>query len=207
MLVLGRSFYKWHTKKVAAGCVRQVIILYSNNHMGICFGGFSIGHLRQVVILQRWWFEQAWLWKQQEFSKQKKVCWGGVDWEDINEKYENICKTTVLNLPKQTGSEEYAHSGDLFIRERIGSGSNLENQGSVQYWLKRTSKISPTPTQSFLKTCHHCPCFILKEGKITSLSWKNIKMCHLRHRLRIFLFHQKVIFHSYDIQVFLFLNI
>ena len=81
------------------------------------------------------------------FSKQKKVCW--VDWEDINEKYENICKTIMLNLPKQTGSEEYAHSGDLSFRERIGSGSNLENQGSVQYWLKRIPKISPTPTQSF----------------------------------------------------------
>ena len=141
-------------------------------------------------------------------SSQSKKKYAGVGWTGkTNEKYENICKTIVLNLPKQTGSEEYAHSGDLFIRERIGSGSNLENQGSVQYWLKRTSKISPTPTQSFLKTCHHCPCFILKEGKITSLSWKNIKMCHLRHRLRIFLFHQKLIFHSYDIQVFLFLNI
>ena len=32
-------------------------------------------------------------------------------------------------------------------------------------------------------------------------------MCHLRHRLRIFLFHRKVKFHSQDIQVFVFLII
>ena len=32
-------------------------------------------------------------------------------------------------------------------------------------------------------------------------------MCHLRHRLRIFLFHRKVMYYSQDIQVFVFLNI
>ena len=32
-------------------------------------------------------------------------------------------------------------------------------------------------------------------------------MCHLRHRLRIFLFHRKVMFCSQDIQVFVFLTI
>ena len=78
----------------------------------------------------------------------------------------------MLNLSKQTGREEYAHSGDLSIRERIGSGPNLENQGSVHYWPKDAPKVSTTPTQSPLKTCHHCPCFILKEGKITSFFFK-----------------------------------
>ena len=32
-------------------------------------------------------------------------------------------------------------------------------------------------------------------------------MCHLRYRLRIFLFRRKVIFHSQDIQAFVFLTI
>ena len=32
-------------------------------------------------------------------------------------------------------------------------------------------------------------------------------MCYLRHKLRIFLFHRKIMFHSQDIQVFLFLTI
>ena len=34
-----------------------------------------------------------------------------------------------------------------------------------------------------------------------------LKMCHLKHRLRIFLFHRKIMFHSQDIQVFVFLTI
>ena len=33
-----------------------------------------------------------------------------------------------------------------------------------------------------------------------------LKMCHLRHRLRIFLFHRKVMSLSRDIQVFVFLT-
>ena len=37
--------------------------------------------------------------------------------------------------------------------------------------------------------------------------YKTIKLCHMRHRLRIFLFHRKVLFHSQDIQVFIFLTI
>ena len=32
-------------------------------------------------------------------------------------------------------------------------------------------------------------------------------MCHLRHRLIIFLFHRKVVFRSQDIQIFVFLTI
>ena len=32
-------------------------------------------------------------------------------------------------------------------------------------------------------------------------------MCHLKHRLRIFLFRRKIIFRSQDIQVFVFLTI
>ena len=33
------------------------------------------------------------------------------------------------------------------------------------------------------------------------------QMCHLKHRLRIFLFHRKIMFLSQDIQVFIFLTI
>ena len=44
-------FFIWETKKVVAGRVRQVVILYSDDCMGICLGGLSTGHLRQVVVL------------------------------------------------------------------------------------------------------------------------------------------------------------
>ena len=38
-------------KKVVAGRVRQVVVLYSNDCMGICLGGLSIGRYRRVVVL------------------------------------------------------------------------------------------------------------------------------------------------------------
>ena len=46
----------WETNKVVTGHVRQVVVLYSNNCMGICLGGLStdclrcVGHLIQVLI-------------------------------------------------------------------------------------------------------------------------------------------------------------
>ena len=33
------------------GRVRQVIVLYSNNYMGSCLDGLSIGRLRRVAVL------------------------------------------------------------------------------------------------------------------------------------------------------------
>ena len=51
MVVLDRVFFIWGTKKVVAGRVRQVVVLYSNNCMGVCLGGLSIGRLRRVVAL------------------------------------------------------------------------------------------------------------------------------------------------------------
>ena len=54
-----QTFFIWETMKVVAGCVRLVIILHSNNCTGICLGELYIGHLRQVVILQGWSFEQV----------------------------------------------------------------------------------------------------------------------------------------------------
>ena len=44
--------------------------------------------------------------------------------------------------------------------------------------------------------------------KVTSATKQQLlRMCHLKHRLRIFLFHRKIMFHSQDIQVFVFLTI
>ena len=44
--------------------------------------------------------------------------------------------------------------------------------------------------------------------KITYAAKRSLlKMCHLRNRLRIFLFSRKVMFRSQDIQVFVFLAI
>ena len=51
MVVLDRFFFHMGDKKVVAGRVRQLIVLCSNNCMGICSGGPSIGRLRRVVVL------------------------------------------------------------------------------------------------------------------------------------------------------------
>ena len=44
-------FFIWETKKVVAGCIGWVVNLYSNNCVGICLDGLSIGRLRWVVVL------------------------------------------------------------------------------------------------------------------------------------------------------------
>ena len=55
--VLNRSFYAgfFHleTKKEVAGCVRQVVVLHSDDCVEICLGRLSIGRLRRVVVLNR----------------------------------------------------------------------------------------------------------------------------------------------------------
>ena len=44
--------------------------------------------------------------------------------------------------------------------------------------------------------------------KVTSTTkWCLLKMCHLKHRLRIYLFRRKIMFRSQDIKVFVFLTI
>ena len=53
MVVLDRLVFIWETKKVVAGCVKQVVVLYSNDCVGIRLGGLSLGRLRQVVVLQK----------------------------------------------------------------------------------------------------------------------------------------------------------
>ena len=54
-----QSFFIWDTKKVVAGHVRQVVVLYSNKYKEFDLGGLSIGHVRRVVVLQRWSIEQV----------------------------------------------------------------------------------------------------------------------------------------------------
>ena len=56
-----QGFFLLGDKKVVAGHVKQVVALYSNSCTGIRLGKLSIGHLRQVVVLQRWLSEQVWL--------------------------------------------------------------------------------------------------------------------------------------------------
>ena len=49
MVVLDRFFF--HLGDIiVAGRVRQAVVLYSNNCMGIDLGGLSIGHLIEVVL-------------------------------------------------------------------------------------------------------------------------------------------------------------
>ena len=52
MVILDR-FFSFGEEKVVTGCIRQVVVLYSNNCMGI-----GLGRLR-VVALERWSFEQV----------------------------------------------------------------------------------------------------------------------------------------------------
>ena len=60
VVVLDRLFFHLgDKKKVVAGHVKQVVVLYSNGCTGIHWGGLSIGCLRQVVALQRWSSEQV----------------------------------------------------------------------------------------------------------------------------------------------------
>ena len=44
---------------MVAGHDRQVVVLHSNDCMGIGLGGLSIGYLRQVVVLQKRSFVQV----------------------------------------------------------------------------------------------------------------------------------------------------
>ena len=53
------GFFISGTKRVVAGRVRQVFVLYSNGSMRIGLGDLSIGRPRRVVVLQRWPFEQV----------------------------------------------------------------------------------------------------------------------------------------------------
>ena len=45
-------FFHLGHKKVVAGRIRQVVVLYSNDCMGIGLGGLSTGRLRLYLILQ-----------------------------------------------------------------------------------------------------------------------------------------------------------
>ena len=49
VVLLDRLFFIWKTKKVVAGHIKQVAVLYCSDRMGICLGRLSIGYLRQVV--------------------------------------------------------------------------------------------------------------------------------------------------------------
>ena len=52
VVVLDRFFsFGVYTKKVVVGRMKQVVILYSNNCMGIGLHGLSTGHLRLVIVL------------------------------------------------------------------------------------------------------------------------------------------------------------
>ena len=50
MVVLDKFLFIWGTKEVVAGCIRQVVVLYSNDCMGNGLGGLSIGCLIEVVV-------------------------------------------------------------------------------------------------------------------------------------------------------------
>ena len=50
-VVLDRFFFISGDKNVVAGRVRQMVVLHSNDGMGICLGRLSIGRLRRVVVL------------------------------------------------------------------------------------------------------------------------------------------------------------
>ena len=51
LLVVLDRFFCLVDKKMVAGCVGQVVVLYSHDCMGICLGGLNIGRLKLVVVL------------------------------------------------------------------------------------------------------------------------------------------------------------
>ena len=57
VVVVLDKFFSFRKQKSGRYRIRQVVVLYGNNCMGICLGGLSIGRLRQVAVLQRWLFE------------------------------------------------------------------------------------------------------------------------------------------------------
>ena len=42
-------FYHFGDKKVVTGHVKQLVVLYSNDCMGICLGGLSVGGLGRLI--------------------------------------------------------------------------------------------------------------------------------------------------------------
>ena len=44
------------------GCVRQVVVLYSNDYMGTGLGRLSLGCLRRVAASQMWLYKQVLLY-------------------------------------------------------------------------------------------------------------------------------------------------
>ena len=91
------------------------------------------------------------------------------------------------------------------------------------FFLNSELKLAGTTRNYFKKMCHVlweqfcCSYKYTKAARNRSQLFKGYylrcktitcdKMCHLKHRLRIFLFHRKIMFHSQDIQVFVFLTI
>ena len=80
--------------------------------------------------------------------------------------------------------------------------------------LKPFIAISLSSLRVLHRSTIHFACGGLTTGslretlKVTSAKKEQLlKMCYLRHRLRIFLFHRKVMFRSQDIQIFVFLAI
>ena len=49
VVVLDRFFSHFGDKKVVAGPVRQLVVVCSNDCMGICLGGLSIGGLGRLI--------------------------------------------------------------------------------------------------------------------------------------------------------------
>ena len=50
VVVLNRLFSFGRQKKVIAGRIKQVVVLYSNDCTGICLGRLGIGRLTEVVV-------------------------------------------------------------------------------------------------------------------------------------------------------------
>ena len=51
VVVLDKFLFISGVKKSGPGRVRQVVVLYINNCIGICLSELCIGHLREVVVL------------------------------------------------------------------------------------------------------------------------------------------------------------
>ena len=135
---------------------------------------------------------------------------------DINLNFKNdiasvFAKTIELVVTKSghyvislTMSCQIIHSQNSNVNVTLTVQTNLvkENMAHTLHWL-----IAQASSEKLLILVNSTGSTCCQESKFKGYQMILLKMCHLKHRLRIFLFHRKVMFRSQDIQVFVFLAI
>ena len=80
-----------------------------------------------------------------------------------------------------------------------GSWNPSIKRGYKVFLKKIKSKLLPSTKWSALLLCSTLQLCLKSLKVISATKWLLLKMCHLRRRLRIFLFHRKIMFRSQDV--------